>query len=129
MKKVSIITAIVMALSLMTASAAMAAPENATCYGLLGQVHGFHIVSDYVVGVPSDFVYEAVNGGAANPNDEIAWPPTEVNAAGGAVTPGGPGPGFHFTFGGGVPPGASFCTGANSGVIYSNPGQGRPQSG
>ena len=39
--------------------------------------------------------------------------------------PGGPGPGEHFGIV--APPGASFCTGANSGAIYSNPtGNGRP---
>lgn len=59
-------------------------------------VHGQHVVRDYVTG-----------GGAAT-----AWPPQggEVGAAiagGGAVTPGGPGPGFHFEHG--FAPGASFC--------------------
>jgi hypothetical protein len=121
MRKLSIVAAIAMAMTVMTASAAMAGNDKATCHDLLGQVHGFHIVSDYVTGNPTDFVVGAMEGDT-DANKEIAWPPTEVNAGdGGAVTPGGPGPGFHFSFGEGVPPGASFCTStAKSGVIYTN---------
>lgn len=55
-----------------------------------------HVVRDYVTG-----------GGAA-----FDWPPSggAVGAAvagSGAVTPGGPGPGYHFEHG--FAPGASFC--------------------
>lgn len=65
-------------------------------------VHGQHVVSDYVTGT-----------------HDVTWPPNgQVGAQtsdGGAATPGGPGPRFHFQDGVGVPPGASFCTdGANS---------------
>ena len=61
--------------------------------GIVGDVHGDHVVGDYVTGV----------GNAA-----LSWPPAgEVNARGGAAVPGGPGPGFHFEHG--FAPGASFC--------------------
>ena len=64
----------------------------------------YHIVADYVTGVGS-----TVLGGPG-----IEWPPSDLNAAGGAAVPGGPGPGFHFL--NDIPPGASFCNPqANSG--------------
>ena len=70
MRKVSIITAIVMALTLMTASVALAGP---TCSDTLGvKNHAEHALGDYV------------------------REPGASNARGGAVLPGGPGPGFHF---------------------------------
>lgn len=63
------------------------------------EVHGQHIIRDYVT------------GGA-----EEEWPPVSMRDIlrenGGAVVHGGPGPGFHFP--NGVQPGASFCTGAQS---------------
>ncbi len=113
--RATVIAAMVMALSLTTIGTASAHGE-ATCDGVFGEVHGYHVVADYVTGEGSEFL-----GGPG-----LDWPPTEYNAAGGAALPGGPGPAFHFGLG--VPPGASFCTGANSAVIYSNPGQGRPQN-
>ncbi|MGH2610109.1 MAG: hypothetical protein ACRDHF_13600 [Tepidiformaceae bacterium] len=78
---------------------------HGTCEGALGSgivVHGQHIIGDYVTGL----------GGIFPPND-LTWPPAgqvgaTVGGNGGAVTPGGPGPGFHFTVEG-LPPGASFC--------------------
>jgi hypothetical protein len=81
-------------------SAALAVPGVAsagtgtpTCSGIVGDVHGHHIVGDYVTGVG---------------HDNMTWPPKgQVNASGGAVLPGGPGPGFHFP--NGFAPGASFC--------------------
>lgn len=66
------------------------------------EVHGQHVVRDYVAG-----------GGAATD-----WPPSDggvgqiVGGNGGAALPGGPGPGFHFP--NDVPPGASFCTDSSS---------------
>jgi hypothetical protein len=58
-------------------------------------VHGQHVVRDYVAG--------GLDG----------WPPQggvgSAIAGGGAVLPGGPGPGFHFP--NGFAPGASFCLG------------------
>lgn len=114
-KRATLIAAMVMAMGLTTIGTA-SAHDTATCGGLFGEVHGYHIVADYVTGEGSELL-----GGPG-----IEWPPTEYNAAGGAALPGGPGPGFHFGLG--VAPGASFCTDSNSGVIYTNPGQGRPQN-
>ncbi len=82
------------------ASGAMA-QGSPTCSDLLGiQVHGQHVIGDYVTGLGG------IGGG-------LEWPPRgQVGAAvqqnGGALVPGGPGPGFHFTVAG-LPPGASFC--------------------
>lgn len=92
-------TAAIMAasLTLLLAGAASAHGEG-TCSELLdGRPHGYHIVADYVTGIGSEFL-----GGPG-----INWPPTDVNGAGGAAIPGGPGPAFHGLLG--VPPGASFC--------------------
>ncbi len=80
-------------IGLVLALAVPVSAKNATCsdVGFLNvEVHGQHIVRDYVAGEGFD------------------WPPAgEVNARGGAVLPGGPGPGFHFP--NGFAPGASFC--------------------
>lgn len=72
-----------------------------TCSGIGAlQVHGQHVVGDYVTGT----------GGISG---VLEWPPAGqvgavVSANGGAAMPGGPGPGFHFTVPG-LAPGASFC--------------------
>jgi len=76
------------------------ASADPTCSDLDIAVHGQHIVGDYVTGLGG------IGGG-------IDWPPSgEVGEAvsdnGGALVPGGPGPGFHFTIPG-LAPGASFC--------------------
>lgn len=84
-------------------SAPAAAHGDATCSGVFGTelvVHGQHVVGDYVTGT----------GGLSG---ALEWPPAGqvgavVSANGGAATPGGPGPGFHFTIPG-LAPGASFC--------------------
>ena len=103
MRKTSIITAAVIALTLATASAALA--DGPTCSDVLPIAnHGQHVVGDYVAGVG---------------HEALAWPPNGEVGGGPAALPGGPGPGFHF--GEEIPPGASFCTGANSGVVYTNP--------
>jgi hypothetical protein len=81
-----------------------AAHGDATCHDALGsgiEVHGQHIVGDYVTGLGGIF------------GDGLQWPPAgqvgeAVKANGGAAMPGGPGPGFHFGIPG-LPPGASFC--------------------
>ena len=78
---------------------------HGTCEGALGSdivVHGQHIVGDYVTG-----------SGGIFPPGELTWPPagqvgSVIGGNGGAVMPGGPGPGFHFTVDG-LAPGASFC--------------------
>lgn len=91
--------------ALLLATAGAADPGSPTCSELafLGiDVHGQHIVRDYVAG-----------GEAA-----LDWPPSgreigeAVSTNGGAAVPGGPGPGFHFP--NGVAPGASFCTDSRS---------------
>ncbi len=85
------------ALTIAVAGAASAAGKP-TCSELFeGYPHGYHILADYVTGVGSELL-----GGPG-----IDWPPTGLNAAGGAAQPGGPGPGFHFGLN--IPPGASFC--------------------
>ena len=92
--------ALVLALGGATASA----HDGATCNGALGSgivVHGQHIVGDYVTGLGGIF------------GDGLEWPPAgqvgeAVQENGGALMPGGPGPGFHFTVEG-LAPGASFC--------------------
>jgi len=85
-------------------SAPASAHGEATCSDALGSgivVHGQHIVGDYVTGLGGIF------------GDGLQWPPAgqvgaAVSANGGAVMPGGPGPGFHFGIPG-LAPGASFC--------------------
>lgn len=93
MRKISVVIAIAMLVSLLGASTAMADGPTCSGSGLGVDNHGEHVTRDYV-GIT----------------------PGENNAKGGAVTPGGPGPGFHFI--NEFAPGASFCVGANSGVIY-----------
>ncbi len=83
---------------LMTTVPAVSASGDPTCSESFGgSPHGYHIVADYVTGVGSELL-----GGPG-----IDWPPTGLNAAGGAALPGGPAPGFHFP--NDVAPGASFC--------------------
>jgi hypothetical protein len=92
------------ALALALGGGTATAHDSATCSGALGSgivVHGQHIVGDYVTGLGGIF------------GDGLQWPPAgQVGAAvkqnGGALIPGGPGPGFHFTIDG-LAPGASFC--------------------
>ncbi len=93
MKRRVFLTGVVAVALLALPGAATAAPDKATCSGIVGVVHGHHVVGDYVTGVG---------------HDVMSWPPAgQANAAGGAVVPGGPGPGFHFP--NGFAPGASFC--------------------
>lgn len=75
-------------------------PTKATCSDILDiDVHGQHVVGDYVSGIG---------------HDDLDWSPDgreigeTVAENGGAVLPGGPGPGYHFERG--IAPGASFCT-------------------
>ena len=107
MRKVSILTAIVMALTVMTASVALAGPDGPTCVSTIDFVfgddvanHGQHIVGDYA------------HGGGRN---ALGWPPSSgSNARGGAALPGGPAAGEGGHFDGGAAPGASFCTDSES---------------
>ncbi len=101
MKRLALAALLASALTL-GASSIVSAHGDSTCDNLFGYPHGYHIVADYVTGVGSEFL-----GG-----EGISWPPRDVNAAGGAALPGGPGPGFHFDIG--AAPGASFCTDSKS---------------
>ncbi len=103
------VAAMVLTLGLAAAALGASAPTSAdaeampTCSDTLSiQVHGQHIVGDYVTGI-----------GRA----DIDWPPSggvvgDAIGGSGAVVPGGPGPGFHFP--NGFAPGASFCNDSNS---------------
>ncbi len=70
-------------------------------------VHGQHVIRDYVAG---------------GDGPGTSWPPSDVGSTvgdnGGAAVPGGPGPGFHFQYQ--VPPGASFCTDSQSAKLYEH---------
>jgi hypothetical protein len=96
------VVAAVLAVPLLSLSAAPAGAAP-TCSDTLGiATHGQHIVCDYVTGIGAQ---------------ELGWPPGgQVGGGGGAVVKGGPGPGFHFP--NGFAPGASFCTGSNSPGIH-----------
>jgi len=83
--------------------AAPVAAGEPTCSDTLGiEVHGQHIVGDYVTGTG---------------HESLAWPPSGGVVGGaiagdGVVIAGGPGPGFHFP--NGFAPGASFCNDSSS---------------
>ena len=91
------------------AAAALVAPaggagaHEATCENVFDsgiEVHGQHVVGDYVTDLG------AVLG------TDLEWPPAgqvgeNIGGNGGAVNPGGAGPGLHFQLG--LAPGASFC--------------------
>lgn len=91
------IAAVALALGAVLTTSTAVAAGSPTCsdFEPLGvEVHGQHIVRDYVSG--------GELGGE--------WPPRGVGgmiAGEGAAVPGGPGPGFHFP--NGFAPGASFC--------------------
>lgn len=85
---------IVVASVWMTVAAPVAgAAGSPTCGGVVGTVHGHHVVADYVDG---------------ESHDVMTWPPAgQVDAAGGAAMPGAPGARGHMLVG--IAPGASFC--------------------
>ena len=93
----AVVSAVVGAVAIVPAVQA----HESTCSSTLGiEVHGQHVVRDYVMGSGS-----------------LEWQPSggvvgEAIAGQGAAIPGGPGPGFHFVYG--FAPGASFCTGSKS---------------
>jgi len=85
-----------MVMGLAVASVSAHEPTCADVGFLEIEVHGQHVVRDYVIG----------DHGTLG-----AWPPggsvgSQI-AGRGADKPGGPGPTFHFA--NGIPPGASFC--------------------
>jgi len=104
-KQVVVAAAIIVAMA--GANAAGAGAGTPTCSDTLGvEVHGQHIVGDYVTGVG---------------HDTIPWPPTggivgDATAGSGVAVRGGPGPGFHFP--NNVAPGASFCTDSSSPGVH-----------
>ncbi len=95
----TMITTLALAATMLLATATAALAGEPTCSDTLGIAnHGQHIVGDYVTGIT---------------HETLGWTPEgQVGGGGGAVLPGGPGPGFHFP--NGVAPGASFCTGSQS---------------
>ena len=106
MKRIAHIAVIALTICVLQSLGGVAQAATPTCSDTLGiAVHGQHIVADYVTGIG-----HGVSG----------WPMAgdvgKTIAGKGAVTPGGPGPGFHF--GAGFAPGASFCTGSNSPGIH-----------
>lgn len=96
-------TAGIVAAAIALPAAAASAHDDPTCADVFGsgiEVHGQHVVGDYVTDLG------AVLG------TDLEWPPAgqvgeNIGGQGGAVNPGGAGPGLHFLLG--LPPGASFC--------------------
>lgn len=92
--------------ALLASAGAANPPEEAdpTCSDLLGiDVHGQHIVGDYVSGIGHGDLEWAPSGGVVG---------EAVSTRRGVAVRGGPGPGFHFEYG--FAPGASFCNDSNS---------------
>ena len=93
-----IVLSVIAAATLALWASADADAASRTCSSTLEvEVHGQHIIGDYVTGV-----------GRAN----LDWPPKggvvgEETGGEGVAIRGGPGPGFHFIEG--FAPGASFC--------------------
>ena len=107
MRKLSIIMAVAMALTVMTASVALADRDGPTCANLQFQLddianHAQHIIGDYVTGDGHDGEWPP-NGLVGNRGEP------GVPGSGAAVAPGAAAPNGHF--GAGLAPGASFCTG------------------
>lgn len=97
-------SALVASFSMLAGTAGATGAATPTCSVILGiNVHGQHVVGDYVTGTG---------------HADLGWPPSgavvgqTVASNGGAAVPGGPEPGFHFP--NGFAPGASFCTGSKS---------------
>lgn len=91
------------ALAMVLSPGTAVAQAQPTCSDTLGiDVHGQHVIGDYVTGL----------------HGQLDWPPDgreigkTVGENRGVVTAGGPGPGFHFP--NDFAPGASFCTDSES---------------
>ena len=84
------------AMVVLSATTSAAAPTCSDSTIIDVEVHGQHIIGDYLTGLG---------------HKALEWPPAgQVGAAIGSDGPavvGGPGPGFHFLRG--IAPGASFC--------------------
>lgn len=84
------------AMVVLSATTSAAAPTCSDSTLVDVEVHGQHVVGDYVTGIG---------------HGVLTWPPAgQVGSAvggRGAALHGGPGPGFHFPRG--IAPGASFC--------------------
>ena len=103
MKRLLVAAAVTSSALFALGGVASAAPKQPTCSTTLGiVVHGQHVVGDYVTGLGHDGHWP-LSGGVVG---------EAVRANGGALVPGGPGPGFHFQHG--FAPGASFCTDSQS---------------
>lgn len=81
-----------------------------TCSDVLEiDVHGQHIIGDYVTGIG---------------HGELDWPPSGTGVGQivgdnrGVAVKGGPGPGFHFVQENPIAPGASFCTDSESPGVH-----------
>lgn len=97
------IAALAMAAATETALAQSTNPTPTCSEALEIEVHGQHVVGDYVTGLEHANLEWPPRGGVVGP---------AIQDNGGIETPGGPGPGFHFEFG--IAPGASFCTDSQS---------------
>ena len=89
-----------------TGGSATAQSSNATptCSDMMDiDVHGQHVIGDYVTGLGHDGIDWPGSGGIIG---------STVGGNRGVEVKGGPGPGYHFKEG--VAPGASFCTGSQS---------------
>ena len=85
-------------------TAAQSTNPTPTCSEALDiEVHGEHVIGDYVTGIGHDILDWPPQGGAIG---------DAVRDNRGVEVRGGPGPGFHFAHG--IAPGASFCTDSRS---------------
>ena len=102
-RKLSLIASFVI-LGAASSAGAQQSDPSPTCSDILNiEVHGQHIVGDYVSGIG---------------HENLDWPPSggdigeAVSENGGVAVRGGPGPGFHFP--NSFAPGASFYTDSQS---------------
>lgn len=103
LKSTTLIAGLAMASAAASAGAQSTNPTP-TCSDTLGiEVHGQHVIGDYVMGTGHDDLDWSPSGGVVGKT---------VGGNRGVALAGGPGPGFHFE--NGVAPGASFCTDSQS---------------
>ena len=108
MLKLKLLSAVALPFAIVSAAPPALANPGPTCSDVLDiDVHGQHVIGDYVTGIG---------------HEEMGWPPRgadigeTVASNGGVAVRGGPGPGYHFDHG--VAPGASFCTGSRSPGVH-----------